>query len=58
MGFTSFQEVPDYTEYQALYQPRSETRGVYDSHFREFVNIYKRNRSIFRRLNARRGGES
>jgi xylulokinase len=57
MGFTSFREVPDYTEYQATYLPRFETRGVYDAHFREFVNIYKRNKGIFRRLNAGRSGE-
>jgi xylulokinase len=54
LGFISFQEVPGYIEYQATYQPRSETRGVYDAHFREFVTIYKRNRRIFRRLNASR----
>ena len=57
MGFISFQEVPGYMEYQATYQPRSETRGVYDAHFREFVNIYKRNKSIFRRLNAVRSSD-
>jgi len=56
MGFISFQEIPGYTEYQATYLPRSETRGVYDAHFREFVNIYKRNRGIFHRLNAGRNG--
>jgi xylulokinase len=57
MGFTSFREVPGYTEYQATYLPRSETRGVYDAHFREFVNIYRRNKGIFRRLNAGRSGK-
>jgi xylulokinase len=59
MGFISFQEVPGFVEYQATYEPRSETRSVYDAHFREFVNIYRRNKGIFRRLNASRksGGE-
>jgi xylulokinase len=54
MGFISFEEIPGYTEYQATYQPRPETRGVYDAQFREFVNIYNRNKRIFRRLNAER----
>jgi len=58
LGFISFREVPGCMEYQATYEPRPETRAVYDSHFREFVNIYKRNRGIFRRLNASRGGGS
>jgi xylulokinase len=56
MGFISFRDIPDQMEYRATYAPRAETRGVYDAHFREFVNIYKRNKGIFRRLNAGRGG--
>ena len=59
MGFISFHEIPGYTEYLATYQPRPETRSVYDAHFREFVNICRRNKGIFRRLNpSRRGDES
>jgi xylulokinase len=54
MGFISFHEIPGYTEYLATYLPRPETRSVYDAHFREFVNIYRRNKGIFRRLNASR----
>jgi xylulokinase len=57
LGFISFQDIPDLMEYRKTYLPRPETRGVYDSHFREFVNIYKRNKSIFRRLNASRKGD-
>ena len=56
MGFISFHDIPGYMEYRAAYGPRPETRGVYNTHFRKFVNIYKRNRGIFRRLNASRGG--
>jgi len=55
MGLLSFQDVPPQVEYRASYLPRPETRGVYDAHFREFVNIYKRNKGIFRRLNAGEG---
>jgi xylulokinase len=50
-GFISFHDIPGYMEYQATYVPRPETRSVYDAHFREFVNIYRRNKGIFRRLN-------
>ena len=56
MGFISFRDISGYMEYRATYVPRPETRSVYDAHFREFVNIYKRNKGIFRRLNASRGG--
>jgi hypothetical protein len=54
VGFIPLPEVPGYMEYQATHEPRSWTRGVHDAHFREFVNTYKRDRRIFRRLNASR----
>lgn len=56
MGLISFPEIPGCTEYQATYLPRPETRELYEAHFREFVNIYRSNRGIFRRLNACRRG--
>jgi len=56
MGFISFHDIPGHMEYRATYAPRPETRSVYDAHFREFVNIYRRNKGIFRRLNATGGG--
>ena len=57
LGFISFEDIPDLMAYRETYLPRPETRGVYDAHFREFVNIYKRNKGIFRRLNASRKGD-
>jgi len=56
LGFISFRDIPGFMEYRATYAPRPETRRVYDTHFREFVNLYQRNKGIFRRLNATRGG--
>jgi xylulokinase len=57
LGFIRFEDIPDLMEYRKTYLPRPETRDVYDSHFREFVNIYRRNKGIFHRLNASRRGE-
>jgi xylulokinase len=34
------------------YEPRSEHRAVYDALFEEFVDIYRRNRRAYRRLNT------
>jgi len=56
MGLISFRDISGYTEYQAIYVPRPETRELYDARFREFVNIYERNKGIFRRLNTYRKG--
>jgi len=54
LGFISFEDIPNLMEYRKTYLPRPETRRVYDALFREFVSIYRRNKGIFRRLNASR----
>jgi xylulokinase len=53
LGLISYGDVPDHTEYQHEYQPTAAHRAVYDAHFREFVNIYRQNKRIYRRLNGR-----
>jgi xylulokinase len=47
----SFADVPACTAYQRDYEPNPAHRAVYDASFREFVNIYRRNKAIYRRLN-------
>ncbi len=47
-------DVPDRTEYQRVYQPTAAHRAIYDTLFQEFVNIYWRNKGLYRRLNGRR----
>lgn len=54
LGILSFDDVPDHTEYQREYEPTPAHRTVYDAGFREFVNIYRQNKSIYQRLNRRR----
>jgi xylulokinase len=53
LGLISYDDVPDRTEYQSEYQPKAAHRDIYDTCFREFVNIYRQNKAIYRRLNAR-----
>jgi len=50
----SYDDVPACTAYQRDYEPTPAHRTVYDAAFREFVTIYRRNKSIFRRLNSGR----
>jgi xylulokinase len=52
LGLLDFSDVPALTEFQQVYDPTPGHREVYDTLFREFVNIYKQNRKIFHRLNA------
>jgi xylulokinase len=54
LGILSYSAVPEHIEYQREYQPNPAHRAVYDTYFREFVNIYRRNKGIYRRLNGRR----
>ena len=54
LGRTSFAEVPALVEHQHEYQPNPAHRRIYDAYFREFVNLYRRNKGIYRRLNTAR----
>jgi len=54
LGELSYDDIPACTEYQGEYTPTTAHRAVYDTYFREFVNIYKRNKQIYRRLNRHR----
>jgi xylulokinase len=54
LGLLSYDDVPAQVEVRREYAPNRAHRELYDAYFREFVNIYRRNRGIFRRLNARR----
>ena len=42
---------------KATYTPRRELAGLYDELFGEFVEIYKKTRGIYRRLNRGHAGE-
>ncbi len=52
LGFLSFNDIPKYTKISKVFQPNSENRKIYDELFKEFVNIYKNNKDMYRRLNT------
>ena len=54
MGRVRMDEIPALTQVRAEYQPDPDTRALHDAHFREFTEVYKQNRRIYRRLNAKR----
>jgi xylulokinase len=51
LGHLSFEEIPDYIQISKVYEPNPENRKIYDDMFAAFLNIYKSNKSIFKRLN-------
>jgi xylulokinase len=54
LGIISYNDVTEGIEYQHEYQPTAAHRHIYDNYFQEFVNIYRQNKAIYRRLNGRR----
>jgi len=52
LGFITFDDIPALTRYSGIFTPRRENRETYDRMFKEFINIYKNNRSMYRRLNG------
>jgi len=51
LGYTTFDEIPKLIQYKNTFYPNPAHRNIYDELFREFVNIYRNNKSIYRRLN-------
>ncbi|HPV41171.1 MAG TPA: FGGY-family carbohydrate kinase [Spirochaetota bacterium] len=47
-----FEDIPELVEYDSTFSPASNNSAKYDALFAEFVNIYKKNRGIFKRLNG------
>lgn len=51
LGYIAFGDIPGLIEIEEIYAPDPGNRKVYDELFREFLRIYRNNRSMFRRLN-------
>jgi xylulokinase len=51
LGRIQFDEIPGLIRYANTFVPNPEHRERYDEIFSEFVQLYKRNRSIYSRLN-------
>jgi xylulokinase len=51
LGEISFDDIPGLMEYERIFHPRGENRAIYDELFQAFTDIYRKNRSLFRRLN-------
>lgn len=51
MGHISFDQVPGLVEYEKTFEPDPRNRAIYDELFREFLTIYKKNKSMYKRLN-------
>jgi xylulokinase len=51
LGYIAFDDIPDRVQIARTYRPNPDHRQLYDALFKEFVDIYRRNRKMFARLN-------
>ncbi|MFO7584984.1 MAG: FGGY-family carbohydrate kinase [Anaerolineales bacterium] len=51
LGEISFDNVPGLVQFKRRYQPMPAHRAAYDEHFGNFVDIYRRMKSLYRRMN-------
>jgi xylulokinase len=51
LGYLTSAEIPELIRYSNIFEPNSENKKIYDELFKEFLQIYKNNRAMYRRLN-------
>ncbi len=51
LGYLTFNNIPDYIQIANTYRPNPENRKIYNELFKQFLNIYKRNKKIYESLN-------
>ncbi|MBT6323598.1 MAG: xylulose kinase [Anaerolineae bacterium] len=52
LGHSTFDDISEQTQIVATYHPNPENREIYDELFDEFLGIYKRNKTMYARLNG------
>ncbi|UCD85742.1 MAG: FGGY-family carbohydrate kinase [Deltaproteobacteria bacterium] len=51
LGCITFEEIPGLIEYSKILEPDPKNREIYDELYGEFLQIYKNNKAMYRRLN-------
>jgi xylulokinase len=52
LGHITFEDIPGLVKFSGIFEPDPQNQKIYGSLYREFIEIYKRNKSIFKRLNG------
>jgi xylulokinase len=52
LGYLTFEDIPKYIQIKKTFEPNPDNRKLYDDMFAEFLNVYKQNKGIFKRLNS------
>jgi xylulokinase len=51
LGYCSFDDIPNLIQFSHVFEPNPDNREIYDTLFKEFLEIYKNNKSMYKRLN-------
>lgn len=51
LGYLTFDDIPGLIQIENTYTPNPDNRKIYDELFKEFLNIYNKNKAIYKRLN-------
>ncbi|MHA1270472.1 MAG: xylulokinase [Candidatus Helarchaeota archaeon] len=51
LGYITFDDISKYIEYKNEYKPNPDNKEIYDELFKEFLNFYKKNKKMYKRLN-------
>jgi xylulokinase len=51
LGHLAVEDIPDQVKISHTYLPNPNNRSIYDGLYRQFLELYKRNRRIYKRLN-------
>ena len=51
LGYINFEQIPDLVKYKKIYQPNPKNQKLYDQLFKTYLEIYRRMRKIYHRLN-------
>jgi xylulokinase len=57
LGYMAFDDIPNHIRFSNTFEPNPQNRQIYDRLFEEFLNIYKQNKAIFKRLNSIRSNQ-
>jgi xylulokinase len=52
LGFCTIDDIPGMIQFSKIFEPNPDNRQIYDALYKEFLNIYKNNKSMYKRLNT------
>ncbi len=52
LGAISYADVPRLVQFKQIYLPDAKNRALYDARFKDFTDIYKQMKNIYKRMNA------